>query len=212
MLWKASIPVKPCISKSEDDEFIGFFEGIATTSNVDLEGDRFTEEVLARNTERMLGRPVLLHHGRDSVHGDAVVGRVVEARFERGRGLWIKAGIYRAFENVWRMVKNGLLNALSVGGLVRRIRFGDRFREIEDAEITEVSLTYRGVNPEARVLTVIGKSLYGSGGPKALAAGLEAVVKNSGAVLDTPYFSRLRARLDSQRLKNAVGVVEHDRF
>ncbi|MCS7137225.1 MAG: HK97 family phage prohead protease [Candidatus Caldarchaeum sp.] len=210
MLWRTSLNVKPCLSKSDDEEFIGFFEGYATTADIDLDGDRFAEEALAKNTEQLVGKPVLLHHGRDRTLGDTAVGRVVEARYENGKGLWIRAGVYRVFENIWRMVKNGLLNALSVGGLIKRIRFGDRIRVIEDAEITEVSLTQRGVNPRARVSLVFGKSFEAVQGPRALAADVEAVVKGCAAVLDTPYFSRLRRRLDSQRLKRAAAGEVHD--
>ncbi|MEM4281510.1 MAG: HK97 family phage prohead protease [Candidatus Caldarchaeum sp.] len=209
MFWEASIPVKPCVVKGFDEEgFIGFFEGFAATPDIDLEGERFTEEVIIKNTEKLLGKPVLLMHGRDKTVGDAAVGRIVEARYEQGKGLWVKAGIFRVFENVWRMVKNGVLNALSIGGYVKRIRFGEGFREIEDAEITEVSLTKRGVNPNAKILTVFGKSLQSVLGPKALATGFEAVAKHADQPLDTPYLRMMRARLDSQRLKRVVASVD----
>ncbi|MEM4288016.1 MAG: HK97 family phage prohead protease [Candidatus Caldarchaeum sp.] len=211
MFWEACIPVKPSIAKGfDEDEFIGFFEGFAATSDIDFEGDRFTEEVIVKNSATLLGKPVLLMHGRDRTVGDAAVGRIVEARYESGKGLWIKAGIFKVFENVWRMVKNGILNALSIGGYVKRMRFGEGFREIEDAEITEVSLTNRGVNPNARIITVFGKSLHNPYGPKALAAGFEAVEKNGGHPLDTPYLRNMWARLDSQRLKRAGSVMAYD--
>ncbi|MCS7145333.1 MAG: hypothetical protein RMJ28_06950 [Nitrososphaerota archaeon] len=139
-------------------EFIGFFEGVASTPAYDLEGDRFSEDVLRRNAERLAGKPIMLIHGRDSSVGPVAVGKILEARYVDGM-LRIKAGIFRAFESVWRRVREGFLKALSIGGLIRAFRrVPGGGREILDAEITEVSLTPRGVNPEARVVYAFGKS------------------------------------------------------
>lgn len=140
------------------DEFIGYFEGVASTPAYDLEGDRFSEEALKKNAERLSNKPILLIHGRDPSLGPVAVGRILESRYVNGK-LRIRAGIYRAFEEIWRKVKEGFLKALSIGGLVKSYRsLPSGGREITDAEITEVSLTPRGVNPEAKIIYAFGKS------------------------------------------------------
>ena len=158
MEWRAIAELTPLIVKDVSSEgFIGFFEGIAATPEVDLEGDRFSPEALARGAEQLRGRPILLLHGR-GVEGEAAVGEVLAAEYEHGVGLRIKAGIYAGFRRIWELVKNGALRALSIGGVIRSYRLVDGVREIVDAEIREVSLTPRGVNPSARILSFFGKS------------------------------------------------------
>ncbi|MEM0382396.1 MAG: hypothetical protein QW580_07060 [Nitrososphaerota archaeon] len=156
--FSAIIEVRVEKSTDADGEFIGYFEGIASTPAYDLEGDRFSEEVLKKNAERLVDKPILLLHGKDPQVGPVPVGRILEAKYVDGM-LRIKAGIYKVFEEVWRRVKEGFLKALSVGGLVRTFRrLPSGGRVILDADILEVSLTPRGVNPDAQVIYAFGKS------------------------------------------------------
>lgn len=64
-IFEAVILVEPEILKEplEDDEYIGFFEGVASTPEVDLDGDRFLPEVLRKNAESLKDKPILLIHG-----------------------------------------------------------------------------------------------------------------------------------------------------
>ena len=49
---------EPLIVKdAADEEFIGFFEGIASTPDVDLQGERFAPDVLMANAEKLKGKP-----------------------------------------------------------------------------------------------------------------------------------------------------------
>jgi len=146
-------------AEKEDDKFIGFFEGIASTPDKDLEGDRFSPEALKKNAESLKGKPILLIHGKSSELKDKPVGEIIEASYEDGVGLKIKAGIYKGFEKIWEYVKKGLLRALSIGGIIKKFLTNGSERVIEDAEIREVSLTPRGVNPFARITLAFGKSL-----------------------------------------------------
>jgi len=185
----------------EAEEFIGYFEGVASTPAFDLEGDRFSEDVLRRNAERLSDKPILLIHGRDPSLGPVAVGRILEARYVNGK-LRIKAGIYKSFEEVWRKVKEGLLKALSIGGLVkvfRRLPGGGR--EITDAEITEVSLTPRGLNPEAKIIYAFGKSYKIQDG--LLAESSEALSSSERGLLEA--VSRLGAEL--AELKTVLGPL-----
>ncbi|RLG00567.1 MAG: hypothetical protein DRN49_02745 [Thaumarchaeota archaeon] len=156
--FQAIILVEPQVVKaSEDEKFIGYFEGIASTPDVDLEGDKFLPEVLAKNAERLKGKPILLLHGKNKEVGDQPIGEILEAKFENGV-LKIKAGIYKAFKKIWDAVKRGVLKALSIGGIIKKLRREGNVNIIEDAEIREVSLTPRGMNPFAQVIMAFGKS------------------------------------------------------
>jgi hypothetical protein len=72
--------------------------------------------------------------------------------------LKIKAGIYKAFGWLWDKIKAGILKALSIGGIIKKMRREGNINIIEDAEIREVSLTPRGMNPFAQIINVFGKS------------------------------------------------------
>ena len=142
---------------AESEEFIGIFEGVASTPDVDLDNDRFAPEVLQRNAEQLVGKPVLVLHGKGEA-GPTPVGRILEARFENGM-LRIKAGIYKAFANIWEKIKSGVYKALSIGGIAKAFRrLAGGIREILDAEIHEVSLAPRGKNPNAQILFAFGKA------------------------------------------------------
>jgi hypothetical protein len=141
----------------ESDEFIGVFEGVASTPDVDLDNDRFAPEVLARNAEQLVGKPILVLHGKGET-GNTPVGKILEAKFENGM-LKIKAGIFKTFSNVWEKIKSGVYKALSIGGIAKALRkLGNGIREILDAEIHEVSLAPRGKNPNAQILFAFGKA------------------------------------------------------
>lgn len=206
MRWETCLNIRPELRKDVDEEFAGFFEGFAATPDPDLEGDRFAEEVIERNAENLRGRPVLLMHGRNSSVGHTPVGKVVESAYVPGKGLWVRAGIYKAFTHIWRLVKTGFLNALSIGGFIKRFREQGGYRLIEDAEVTEVSLTPRGANPKARITMMMGKSAAVETAVSYV-TGHEAVSKTFEKPLNTPYFTRYWGRLRSQRDKRLGGWV-----
>jgi hypothetical protein len=141
----------------ESEEFVGIFEGIASTPDIDLDNDRFAPEALERNASQLVNKPILVLHGKGET-GNTPVGRILEAKFENGM-LKIKAGIFKTFENIWEKIKSGVYKALSIGGIAKALRkLGNGIREILDAEIHEVSLAPRGKNPNAQILFAFGKA------------------------------------------------------
>jgi hypothetical protein len=141
----------------ESEEFIGVFEGVASTPDIDLDNDKFAPEVLERNAEQLVNKPILVLHGKGET-GNTPVGKILEAKFENGM-LKIKAGIFKTFSNVWEKIKSGIYKALSIGGIAKALRkLGNGVREILDAEIHEVSLAPRGKNPNAQILFAFGKA------------------------------------------------------
>ncbi|GEM_PF-2103299 len=163
--FQTILPIERLITKEiiEEDEFIGFFEGVASTPDVDLEGDKILPSVLVKNVDNLKGKPILLLHGRESNIGARPVGRIIDAWVEDNI-LKIKAGIYRTFSKIWDYIKKGILKALSIGGVVRQVKRDGDINIIEDAEIREVSLTPRGVNPSAKIIKILGKSYIVSDG------------------------------------------------
>ena len=157
VVFQAIIEIKPEIVKDakEDEEFIGYFEGVASTPQIDLEGDAFTVDVLKENAERLKGKPILFGHGRDPKLKDTPVGKILDAWIDGGV-LKIKAGIYKKFKDIWEKIKNGVLRGLSIGGIAKKIR-RETVNVIEDAEIEEVSLAPKPVNPSAQIYNVFGK-------------------------------------------------------
>jgi len=142
----------------ESEEFIGVFEGIASTPDIDLDNERFHPDVLKKNAEKLVGKPILFYHGKGEL-GHQPIGKILEARYEEGVGLKIKAGIYKAFKNIWEKIKAGVYKALSVGGIARAVRkLANGIKEIIDAEIREVSIARRGKNPNAGILFAFGKA------------------------------------------------------
>ena len=156
--FQAIIEISPEIVKDaeKDEEYIGYFEGIASTPQIDLEGDAFTVDVLRENVERIKGKPILFGHGRDPKLRDTPVGKILDAWMDGGV-LKIKAGIYKKFKDIWEKIKNGVLRGLSIGGIAKKIK-RETVNVIEDAEINEVSLAPKPVNPSAQIYHVFGKS------------------------------------------------------
>jgi len=159
MSFEATLIVK--VEKADqvdDEEFIGVFEGIASTPDVDLDNERFHPDVLKKNAESLVGKPILFYHGKAEL-GSQPIGKILEARYEEGIGLKIKAGIYKAFKDVWEKIKAGIYKALSVGGVAKAIRrLMGGVKEIVDAEIHEVSIARSGKNPNAGILFAFGKA------------------------------------------------------
>ena len=100
--FQAIIEITPEIIKDakEDEEFIGYFEGVASTPQIDLEGDAFTVDVLKENAEKLKDKPILFGHGRDPKLKDTPVGKILDAWMDGGN-LKIKAGIYKKFKDIW---------------------------------------------------------------------------------------------------------------
>lgn len=73
--------VEPVMVKEDigEEEFIGFFEGVASTADVDLEGDKILPDMLIENARNLKGKPILLLHGRESGIGGKPVGRIIDA-------------------------------------------------------------------------------------------------------------------------------------
>lgn len=149
---KAESPFGP-IPTELSAEFAGVFDGIASTTDPDFDRERFTLNFLKRNAERIVGKPIRF------VHQVAKIGRILKSKLI-GDNLWIRAGIFRNFQNVWIAIKKRIINSLSIGGRAFRhatyVKGG--VKTFDDGIIKEVSVARRGRNPLAKIWGWISKA------------------------------------------------------
>ncbi len=123
-------------SADSDDESI-FIEGYANTNSVDRAGDVIPTTAWDSALENYLKNPIILaYHDHDDP-----IGRMVDHRID-SKGLWIKARISAAAEEVYKLIKDGVLTAFSVGFRVKDAVYDsvtDLF-VIKELELLEVSV------------------------------------------------------------------------
>lgn len=115
-------------------------EGYANTTSVDRTGDIIPMPAWNKALENYLKNPIILaYHEHESP-----VGRMVDHRVDE-QGLWVKARISAAAEDVFNLVKDGVLTAFSVGFIIKDAMYDsvtDLFiiKELELLEISVVSV------------------------------------------------------------------------
>lgn len=117
-----------------------FIEGYANTTSTDRSGDVITAEAWNKGLANYLKNPIILaYHDHDEP-----IGRMTEHRVD-ANGLWVKARISAAAEDVFNLVKDGILTAFSVGFYIKDAEYNnllDLFiiKELELIEISVVSV------------------------------------------------------------------------
>ena len=101
--------IKELPSGEEDIKSI-LISGYASTNDVDRHGDIVPASVWEKGMENYLKNPVILAYHDHS----EPIGRMVEHKVD-STGLWIKARISAAAEDVFNLVKDGVLTAFSIG-------------------------------------------------------------------------------------------------
>jgi HK97 family phage prohead protease/HK97 family phage major capsid protein len=115
-------------------------EGYANTTSVDRTGDIIPMPAWNTALENYLKNPIILaYHDHDEP-----IGRMVDYRVD-AQGLWVKARISAAAEDVFNLVKDGVLTAFSVGFIIKDAMYDsvtDLFiiKELELLEISVVSV------------------------------------------------------------------------
>ncbi len=140
---------------SDSDEKNVYVEGYASAAVKDLDDEIITEEALKLAAKELTQEPynkVFLNHN----YHDIPIGKIVEAEVRDGK-LWVKLMLNKAhpqFETVYRSLKDGFLDAFSIGFKVLE-RKGDKITRLK---ILEVSLVGVPANPAAIVEDVYEKS------------------------------------------------------
>lgn len=128
---KSSLP-----GASDDIDSI-YVEGYASTNDVDRAGDVVPKSVWESGIENYLKNPIVLaYHDHDDP-----IGRVVEHKID-SRGLWIKARISAAAEQVFNLIKDGILTAFSIGFRVLDAEYNSATElfVIKELELLEISI------------------------------------------------------------------------
>jgi len=126
-------------TKSDIIESI-MIEGYASTNDMDRQGDVVPTSVWEAGMENYLKNPVILAYHE---HCEPI-GRMVEHRIDE-KGLWIKARISAAAEDVFNLVKDGVLTAFSIGFRIVDAEYNSAaelfiVKELELHEISVVSV------------------------------------------------------------------------
>jgi HK97 family phage prohead protease/HK97 family phage major capsid protein len=115
-------------------------EGYASTNDIDRHGDVVPASVWEKGMENYLKNPVILAYHKH----DEPVGRMVEHRVD-DKGLWIKVRVSAAAEDVFNLVKDGILTAFSIGFRILDAEYNSALelfmvKELELHEISVVSV------------------------------------------------------------------------
>jgi HK97 family phage prohead protease/HK97 family phage major capsid protein len=112
-------------------------EGYASTDDVDRQGDIVPASVWKRGIQNYLKNPVILAYHNHS----EPVGRMVDHRVD-SKGLWVKARISSAADEVFNLVKDGILTAFSIGFRIVDAEY-DAAKElfvVKELELHEISV------------------------------------------------------------------------
>ena len=122
---------------SDNGENMISIEGYASTVDKDRQGDVVPSGVWQKGLQNYLKNPIILAY-----HDHAQpVGRMVDHKIDE-KGLWIKANISDAAGNIFKLVKNGVLTAFSIGFRVVDAEYNNAAEVfvIKDLELHEISV------------------------------------------------------------------------
>jgi HK97 family phage prohead protease/HK97 family phage major capsid protein len=110
LFLNSSFTKSDTLPASTDSEGSVYITGYASTNDADRQGDVVPASVWEKGIANYLKNPVILAYHDHS----EPVGRMVEHKVD-AKGLWIKARISTAAEEVYNLVKDGVLTAFSIG-------------------------------------------------------------------------------------------------
>jgi HK97 family phage prohead protease/N4-gp56 family major capsid protein len=137
VLYLNSTFVKELQSEGDDSITIS---GYASTTDVDRHGDVVTSTAWAQGLKNYLKNPIILAYHDHS----QPVGRMIEHKVDN-TGLWVKARISQASGNVYKLIKDGILSAFSIGFKIVDAEYNQAtelfmVKELELHEISVVSI------------------------------------------------------------------------
>lgn len=150
----------PVVTESENGDLI--IEGYAAVfDGIDREGENFHDGAFEKGIKSFIeGQASLCYHHKH----DKLLGKVLDLVPEQGKGLRMRARVDGAIRKhpelgtYYEQIKNGSLNALSVGGFFKRA-IVDGAQKIVGVDFTEISATPVPVHSGTRFSVVAGKAL-----------------------------------------------------
>ena len=131
------------LETEDSDDWI--IEGYATTPDVDRDNEIIEEKAVIDALNRYLTNPIILYQHD---HNEPI-GTVLSARYD-SKGLKIRALISKTAHKVWTLIKEGILRAFSIAGLVIETLWDKvkKLTRITVMDVTEVSIVSVPANPE----------------------------------------------------------------
>jgi len=145
---------KNYVEKTEGEEK-RFIEGLAAAPGEDRNVPLYelTEECLREAVNDLKVNQVLfLEHDKHQP-----IGKIVDAKFIPGKGIWIKALISKTADKVWTMIQEGVLTGFSIGGSVKKFieeagkTISDTVCKVIRIELNEVSVVALPANIHTRI-------------------------------------------------------------
>lgn len=126
------------LTEDDDGEIKSItIEGYASTNDIDRAGDVVSTTVWEKGLENYLKNPIILAY--HDYHQPC--GRMLEHKAD-SRGLWIKARISSAAEDVYKLVKDGVMTAFSIGFRILDAEYNQAAEVflIKEIELHEISV------------------------------------------------------------------------
>lgn len=150
----------PIVTEQDNGDLL--IEGYAAVfDGDDRQGENFADGAFNAGIKSFLsGQAGLCYHHKH----DKLLGKVLDLSNEEGKGLKMRARVDGAIRShpelgtYYQQIKNGSLNALSVGGFFKRA-MTDAGRRIVNCDFTEISVTPVPVHAGTNFAVVAGKAL-----------------------------------------------------
>lgn len=200
---------------SEEGEIVSInIEGYASTNDIDRSGDVVSATVWEKGIENYLKNPIILaYHDYTKP-----IGRMVEHRADK-KGLWIKARISSAAEDVFNLVKDGVMTAFSIGFRILDAEYNQAAEVflIKEIELHEISVVPVPCNQNTLFsLSKAFETAEDYNSYKLLFASKDAQTKGSGNSLDSDSNHKkewnmtpeeMQARIEEAAAKAAAAAV-----
>lgn len=182
-------------SASTKDLGEGVLECIVTTANEDRHGENILTDGIS--TDRYMENPVVLY-GHD--YYGLPIGKTLkltEQKTKMKARFQLATDILPFAATVYAMVKAGYINAVSIGGIVKK--WSEDYRTIEEMEMLEFSIVSIPANPEA---LMTGRSFE-----KAVGKSITEVKKEYESAVQKFTLDKLKG-MDNDEVKDAIKVLK----
>ena len=163
--------------------------GYASTTDQDRQGEVVTLEAMKKAVNALLSTNSTVFY--EHKHEQNPVGRILEAKVDE-KGLWIKVLISSTANEIWTLIKEGILNKFSIGGKVKNYykkfdkSLGKDITYITEMELYEVSVVGLPANASATFKAksfqdVVLKAIEGK---EKLESKLQKLIKKAGEEME----------------------------
>lgn len=141
------------VHKAYEDDGNWIVEGLAATSDFDLQEDIITQQAIENSARDLIENSTVLHNHNPN----EAIGKVERSEARDG-GLWLKILVSKTVPDTWQKIKEGVLNKFSIRGKILEAKkqwvpkLKKYARLIFKMHLLEVSLVAVPANPKARAV------------------------------------------------------------